>query len=612
MKKRLLILNLEDNALDSELIEAKLAEEGFSDFSLVRVENERDFIQALEGTCFDLVLADYSLPLFDGLSALKITLEKRPEVPFIFVSGAIGEDFAVEMLKNGATDYILKNRMSRLAPAARRALREAREHVERRQAEDEIKKYREHLEQLVKERTAALYESENRYRLLFENAHDAIFIIDGEGENAGKIVDANETAASMHGYSLPEFLELSVEDVYCAGDARQSPDRRDLILKGEWLKAELTHRRKDGSVFPVEISTGLLAQEGHKYIFAIARETSERKKAEETIRIFADVVQHTRIGIAIGTINGTLGLMNPAYAEMHGYTTSELYGRPIADMYSPQTRADVPEHISVTKEKGYNKYETLRLRKDGSVFPAEVEVYAVRDKAGKALYQVANVRDITERKEAEEKIKASLLEKDILLKELYHRTKNNMQVISGLLGLESMSIGDERLQKIFKETQDRIRAMSIVHERLYESQDLSNLDISEYIGDLSRAMLESCLDCEEKVFLKLEVESIPMSIDIATPCGLIINELLSNSLKHAFPGKRKGEIRIVLKKCGEEIMLAYSDNGVGLPEGLDPAKTKTLGLRLVNNLALGQLKGSLEILRGNGTEFRINFLAADR
>ena len=484
MRRKLLILNLEDSALDSEIIEAMLTEDGL-DFSLVRVENKRDFVSALEGAGAGLVLADYSLPSFDGLSALKITLEKRPDIPFIFVSGAIGEDFAVEMLKNGATDYVLKNRMSRLAPAVRRALQSARERVERGQAREELRKYRERLEHLVKDRTSALYESEKRYRLLFENANEAIFIIDAEGENAGRIVDANGMAAKMHGYSLRELLELSMEDVDSHEDAGRGPSRRALILKGEWVKAELAHSRKDGSVFPVEISTGLFAQEGHKYIFTIAREITERKKAEE-------------------------------------------------------------------------------------------------------------------------KIKSSLLEKEILLKELYHRTKNNMQVISGLLSLESMAPGDKGLQTIFKETQDRIRAMSLVHEKLYKSQDLSNLDVKEYIEDLCMALMESY--SSEKVSLQLDVQRIPLSIELATPCGLIINELLSNSLKHAFAGTRKGEIRIAMNKEGEGgISLVYSDNGVGLPPGLDPANTKTLGLRLVNNLVLGQLEGKLEVCHGNGTGFRIKF-----
>ena len=389
-----------------------------------------------------------------------------------------GNRFVVEV---GA--YPVKNESAKVE----RFVHISRDITERKRAEEALKKYRDHLENLVGRRTAELYESEKRYRLLFENAGDGIFIIDAEGKNAGKIAAANEAAAKMHGYSLMEILELSMGDLHCPGDAKPVSERIGLILKGQWLKAETMHRRKDGVFFPVEISAGLFEQGGHKYIIAIDR-------------------------------------------------------------------------------------------------------------------------DITARKKTEEKIRASLTEKEILLKELYHRTKNNMQVICSLLSLESMAAGDSGLQRVFKETQSRIRAMSLVHERLYKSRDLSNLDIKEYIEDLSGALLESYRDNGDAVRLILDAESLPLSIDLATPCRLIINELLSNSLKYAFPGGRKGEIRIALHKDGNGgIVLTYSDNGVGLPEGLDPRKTKTLGLRLINKLVSGQLKGRLEVRQAGGTEFQINF-----
>ena len=488
MKDRLLVLNLEDSQNDSELIEAQLANEGL-DCAFVRVENRADFVQALNSTGFDLILADYSLPAFDGVSALEIAQEKQPEVPFIFISGAIGEEYAVEMLKNGATDYILKDRMSRLGPAVRRALQAAREHAERRDAEEKLRKYRRHLEQLVEERTAALYASEKRYRLLFENANDAIFIMDAEEENAGQIIDANDMAAKMHGYTRDELLKLNISDIDYPADEKLIKKRRHLILEGLWLTADVRHHRKDGSIFPLEVSAGLFEQDGHRYIFAIER-------------------------------------------------------------------------------------------------------------------------DITERKNAEEKIRASLLEKEMLLKELYHRTKNNMQVISGLLNLQSASFGDHGLQQAFKETQDRIMAMSLVHERLYKSQDLSNLDMKDYLQDLSRSLMESYKDKAAAVSLNLEVGSIPLSIDLATPCGLIINELLSNSLKYAFPCGRKGDVRIAMQKKGEGIELVFSDNGVGLPGWLDIKDikdVKTLGLRLVSKLVSVQLNGKLEVCRESGTRFSISF-----
>ncbi len=454
----------------------------------------------------------------------------------------------------------------------------------------------------------AQQQSERRYRRLFENANDAIFIIDMEGENAGRIVDANQVAAKMHGYTLEELLKLRIEDVASPEDAKLSTMRREMILKGEWLKAELKHRRKDGTIFPVDITAGLFEEGGHRYVFAIERDITERKKAEETIRRFADVVKHAKIGVTIGTEDGKLGLMNSAFAEMLGYTIDELSGKPIADTYAPEARGDLPGYIAMVHEKGYYKYETLRLRKDGSVFPAEVEAYAIKDKNGRVLYRVANVIDITDRKKAEEKMKASIKEKEILLREIYHRTKNNMQVISGLLNLQSMRFQDGGVQQAFEETQDRIRAMALVHEMLYESRDLANLDIRKYMEGLVDITMKSHPAKAAALSTELELESIPLSIDIATPCGLIINELLSNSMKHAFPENRKGKIRISMHKKSEgEVELVYSDDGVGLPAGLDVSKTKTLGLRLVNNLVTSQLKGKLQVSKKEGTRFAISF-----
>ena len=155
MNSILRILHLEDDLNDAELVRTALEADGFG-FEVARVETETDFMAALTEKEYDIILADYKLPSFDGLSALAAAREKTPGVPFIFVSGVMGEELAIETLKNGATDYVLKQRLSRLAPAVRRALKEAEEHIERRRAEEELKKYHEHLEELVKERTSEL------------------------------------------------------------------------------------------------------------------------------------------------------------------------------------------------------------------------------------------------------------------------------------------------------------------------------------------------------------------------------------------------------------------------------------------------------------------------
>jgi PAS domain S-box-containing protein len=235
--------------------------------------------------------------------------------------------------------------------------------------------------------------------------------------------------------------------------------------------------------------------------------------------------------------------------------------------------------------------------------------YAVSAYSPERGYFNVVFEDVTERKEAEERLRALLREKEILLKELNHRVKNNMHVVSGLLALQSAALSDERTLTMFSETQDRIRSISLVHERLQYSEDLSHINLGDYVKDLTDALAVSHAVNPDAVSLALDVDRVSVSIDTAVPCGLIINELLSNSIKYAFPDGRSGEIRISLHRTGQGRMeLVTSDNGIGLPEGLDPGGTKTLGLKLVRQLAENQLRGSMELTSGTGTTCRVSFV----
>ena len=215
-----------------------------------------------------------------------------------------------------------------------------------------------------------------------------------------------------------------------------------------------------------------------------------------------------------------------------------------------------------------------------------------------------------EHKRMEEQIKASLKEKEVLLREIHHRVKNNMQVISSLLRLQSEYIKDKKYIEMLKESQNRIRSMAFIHEKLYQSKDLANIDFNRYIKSLTDDLFRSYGVSTDKIALKMDIESVSLGVDAAIPCGLIINELVSNSLKHAFPGGREGEIKIVLRRTdGKEIELLVSDDGVGIPEDLDFRNTESLGLQLVTGLSEDQLQGKIELNRAKGTEFRIRFIA---
>ena len=243
------------------------------------------------------------------------------------------------------------------------------------------------------------------------------------------------------------------------------------------------------------------------------------------------------------------------------------------------------------------------------------------------LYERAQ-REISERMRAEEQIKASLQEKEVLLKEIHHRVKNNLQVISSLLSLQSRCIEDQSVLELFQESQNRVRSMALIHEKLYRSQDLARINFAEYIRNLATSLVRSYRANSGPVSLKVDANDVPLSIDAAVPCGLIINELVSNSLKYAFPpppsfppsggdergsfppsgGDERGdEIRIELRSDRDhQVTLIVADNGVGFPKGLDFRHTESLGMQLVNTLT-NQLGGTVELHSNGGTEFKITF-----
>ena len=255
--------------------------------------------------------------------------------------------------------------------------------------------------------------------------------------------------------------------------------------------------------------------------------------------------------------------------------------------------------------------ELLLKKKDGTPFLGSVCAVAVRNDKGKIRCFDGIVEDITERKHAEEKIKASLMEKEVLLREIHHRVKNNLQIISSLLNLQSRHVEDEPALDMFRESRNRVRSMALVHEKLYRSEDLSKVDFCEYIRSLGRHLFMAYGMNSAAIDLDVDVRDVFLDINTSIPCGLIINELVSNSLKHAFRGGDRGKIRVVLQpENNDKFKMIVSDNGKGLPKGLDVSQTDSLGLQLVTML-VEQLQGTLNIDRNHGTSFEVVFKKLD-
>lgn len=310
--------------------------------------------------------------------------------------------------------------------------------------------------------------------------------------------------------------------------------------------------------------------------------------------------------------NGCVSYWNPAAENIFGYTAEEIIGKYLHSIIAPDRYIAYYEkglrHFSETGEGPIiGKTEELTARrKDGAEFPVELSLSALQ--INDQWHAVGIVRNITQRKIAEENILASLGEKELLLQEIHHRVKNNMQIISSMLRLQAEPVKDKSYLTILSDSQNRIRAMSLIHEKLYQSQDLAHINFSEYASDLTGELMRSYGNGSSRIVMKTESENIMLGIDTAIPCGLIINELVSNSLKYAFPKDRRGEISVSLDRINEdELELTVSDNGIGLPENIDFRNTESLGLRLVTILAENQLRGKIESKRLEGTEFRIRF-----
>ncbi len=242
----------------------------------------------------------------------------------------------------------------------------------------------------------------------------------------------------------------------------------------------------------------------------------------------------------------------------------------------------------------------------------KTRTYSIRKKS-EQLNEI-NIRlneQITERKEADEKIKASLREKEVLLQEIHHRVKNNMQIISSLLKLQSRHIKDERALEIFKSSQNRVLSMASIHDRLYKSKDFARVDFGEYTQGLVISLFKVYGIDPKAIKTDIRIKEVFLNVNTAIPCGLIINELVSNSLKHAFPDDRKGEIRISMHPLkGNEFELIFSDNGIGISEDIDVRNTESLGLHLVTILVEDQLQGEIKLNRDKGSEFQIKMRRA--
>lgn len=348
-------------------------------------------------------------------------------------------------------------------------------------------------------------------------------------------------------------------------------------------------------------------------IVSLTFEMEERKKAEEELQQSKGKLQAIFTGsndaILLLTKKGFFDC-NPKALEMFELDNIEelINSHPsdISPAFQPDGKNSMDkadEMIGIAFERGSNRFEWIHKRKNGQNFPAEVLLSAF-NYGGERVLQ-ATVLDITERKLSEKKVKQSLYEKEVLLKEVHHRVKNNLQIISSILSLQSFSISDQQTIDLLTNSQNRIRSMSLIHELLYQTKDFSTINFSEYIRSISTNLFQSYNQSAD-IHLITELEELFLDLDLAIPCGLIINELVTNSLKYAFDINGEGEVKIQLSQKGDDVLLKMQDNGKGFPETINFRATESLGMQLVVSL-VDQIDGEIVFDNSHGTSYEIRF-----
>jgi PAS domain S-box-containing protein len=457
----------------------------------------------------------------------------------------------------------------------------------------------------------ALSQSEQRFRELYGNLRDGVAAVDAEG----RFLQCNPQFLRMVGYTFEEIAELTYEDItptrWHGVESQIGEQQVDVRGYSDLYEKEYIH--KNGTVFPVEIQTYLVRDSNGKKTgyWAFLRDISERKLAEENLRESEDryrnLVETSNLAIYITNAEGVLTHANQRMVEMTGYDNAEdLIGIPAERLYVDP--ADRKRMVQELQEKGsLYGFEVHGVKKDGT--PCWISLNAVlrRDESGNATGMFGIAEDITAQKTTRGMLLSALREKEALLREIHHRVKNNLAVVSSLLGFQGRHAKDECHRRMFIETQDRIRSMALAHEKLYQAENLSEIDSKDYLTSLSRHLLAGFGRVGGQVKLEEAIAQVDLDLETGITLGLIVTELLTNALKHAFPDDRAGTIALTLKEIGHSILeLSVADDGIGLPDTVQLDKPSTLGLDLVRIFSR-QLRGHMEFRRDRGTEAILRF-----
>jgi PAS domain S-box-containing protein len=455
--------------------------------------------------------------------------------------------------------------------------------------------------------------SEERFRKVFEQGPLGVAIIDLDY----RFVSVNTKLCDLLGYTEDELIKLTFADITHPEDVKTDLEQLERLLQGDIPYHKMTKRyvTKLGKVLWANLTGTLIRGERGEplYLLGMVEDITGRKaseqalqESEEKYRLLHETMTDAFVSM---DLSGRILETNRAYQIMLGYSEQELGNLTYLDLTPKKWHAletkIVQEQILV---RGYSDVYCKEYRKkDGSVFPVELRTFLIRDSAGSPSLMWAIVRDITERTNAEEQIKASLREKEILLREIHHRVKNNMAVIQSLLRIQSRYAKSAEFNQMLEDAQNRIRSLILAHELLYQSEHLTEVNFRKYVGKLLSHLVSSFSAIGKGIKIRSEIQDIVLGIDTAIPMGFIITELVSNCLKHAFPADRRGEVSVSFRSVGDgEFEFNVRDDGVGMPTDIDAENPSSIGLDLVR-IFVGLLNGTMQVSRDKGTDVRIRF-----
>ena len=483
---------------------------------------------------------------------------------------------------------------------------------ERKQAEETLRRQHE----VILKNQEDLEMERLRYQDLFEFAPDSYLVTTPEGV----ILEANQESAKLLGIEQAKLIGKTLfgfvlkEDHHLFINLVEALREKNQGRLEDW---ELRLHPRKGEIFPASATIAPI----RNYDYGLAgirwliRDLTERKRTIDALRESEErlsfVLEGSQLGFWDWDIESGKVSRNSLWAEMLGYTLPEIEFtiKQWTDLHHPDDQANAWQAIQDHLEGRTPKYRTeyrMRTKCGQYKWILDQAMIVKHDAHGKPLRMSGTHTDITEGKRVEEKIKHSLEEKELLLKEIHHRVKNNLMIISSILSLQSAAMPDPAIQEIFRECENRVKTMSRIHTQLYQSGNLAQINFADYLQELGLDLFRSYQVRADTISLNLKIEDFTPAINTAIPLGLIVNELFTNAIKYAFSGGRKGEIRVSLKKDNSQNVLTVADNGIGLPEDFDLPRAQSLGLQMVTAL-VQQLDGTLEIKRDMGTVWSITF-----